>query len=175
MGTESGILYSLSLGMMMRWQANLGAAVRSIPAASADAIYVASGDWLQAYHPHTGELLWVWSLAAGANGGSGRGGLWPRSLCTDRPGPGNCDRRRLAAQTHVDTRQVNQVAGPGSAAVHAGELGVSRDRRAGRSRTRECRDRLPACSAALAHVPGRTWLCCRRGQPSGTTQPSSPV
>ena len=56
--------------MTMRWQANLGAAVRSIPAASADAIYVANGDWLQAYHPHTGELLWVWSLGAGANGGS---------------------------------------------------------------------------------------------------------
>ncbi len=69
-GTETGILYSLSLGMTMRWQANLGTAVRSLPAASADAIYVASGDWLHAYHPHTGEVLWSQSLGSGANGGS---------------------------------------------------------------------------------------------------------
>ncbi|MCX7859880.1 MAG: C25 family cysteine peptidase [Chloroflexus sp.] len=69
-GTENGILYSLSLGLTLRWQANLGTAVRSLPAASADAIYIATGDWLHAYHPHTGELLWVWSLGSGANGGS---------------------------------------------------------------------------------------------------------
>jgi hypothetical protein len=69
-GTEGGILYSLSLGMAVRWQVNLGAAVRSLPAASADAIYVASGDWLHAYHPHTGGLLWSQPLGSGANGGS---------------------------------------------------------------------------------------------------------
>jgi hypothetical protein len=69
-GTENGTLYSLAAGLSLRWQRSTGAPVRSVPAFSADALYVANGDYLYAYNPFSGAIEWLAYLGSGAKGGS---------------------------------------------------------------------------------------------------------
>src|SRR4029079_18783272 len=65
-GTENGTLYSLTLGLSLRWQRATGAAVRSVPSFSAEALYVANGDYLYAYNPFSGAIEWLTYLGSGA-------------------------------------------------------------------------------------------------------------
>ncbi|MDY7080246.1 MAG: C25 family cysteine peptidase [Chloroflexota bacterium] len=69
-GTANGTLYSLTKDLTLRWQRSIGAAVQSVPAFSADALYVASGDYLHAYNPYSGAPIWSRYLGSGAGGGS---------------------------------------------------------------------------------------------------------
>jgi hypothetical protein len=69
-GTDQGTLYSLTKGLALRWQRSIGAPVESVPAFSADALYIVSDDWLLAYHPFSGAPLWRKYLGAGAGDGS---------------------------------------------------------------------------------------------------------
>ncbi|MBX3001804.1 MAG: PQQ-binding-like beta-propeller repeat protein [Caldilineaceae bacterium] len=57
-GTQNGTIYSLKQDLTVRWQRNIGEAVRSIPAFSADALYIVSGNRLRAYDPFGGAPLW---------------------------------------------------------------------------------------------------------------------
>jgi hypothetical protein len=69
-GTQNGTIYSLKQDLTVRWQRNIGEAVRSIPAFSADALYIVRGDWLLAYDPFGGAPLWSRFLGNGAGYGS---------------------------------------------------------------------------------------------------------
>lgn len=69
-GTAAGTLYSLTPDLELRWSRFIGAAVRGVPAFSADALYVVSGSSLRAFHPASGAPLWDRSLGAGAAPGS---------------------------------------------------------------------------------------------------------
>jgi hypothetical protein len=69
-GTLHGTLYSLTQNLTLRWQRNIGATVRSVPAFSADALYIVSGGKLRGYAPFSGAPLWSRSLGSGAGDGS---------------------------------------------------------------------------------------------------------
>jgi hypothetical protein len=65
-GTAGGSLFSLTEDTLsVRWQRELGAPVGSVPAFSADALYVVSGDALRAYEPFSGAPMWSRSLGSG--------------------------------------------------------------------------------------------------------------
>ncbi|HET9224850.1 MAG TPA: fibronectin type III domain-containing protein, partial [Roseiflexaceae bacterium] len=59
-----GTLYSLTSNLALRWQRIIGAAVQSVPAFSADALYIVSDGRLRAYHPASGAPLWDRALGA---------------------------------------------------------------------------------------------------------------
>jgi hypothetical protein len=69
-GTAAGTLYSLTPNLELRWSRSLGASVQGVPAFSADALYLVSGDRLRAFNPASGAPLWDRSLGAGAGTGS---------------------------------------------------------------------------------------------------------
>jgi hypothetical protein len=69
-GTVNGTLYSLTENLSLRWQRSIGAAVSSVPAFSADALYIVGGDALRAYNPYSGEPIWTYGLGSGAGNGS---------------------------------------------------------------------------------------------------------
>lgn len=69
-GTQNGTIYSLKQDLTVRWQRSIGEPVRSIPAFSADALYIVSGDRLRAYDPFGGAPLWTRFLGSGAGYGS---------------------------------------------------------------------------------------------------------
>ncbi len=69
-GTQNGTLYSLTGDLALRWQRNIGAAVRSVPAFSADALYIFSNNTLRAYSPYTGAPLWSRSVDSVVQDGS---------------------------------------------------------------------------------------------------------
>ena len=69
-GTQNGTLYSLTKDLGLRWQRNLGATVKSIPAFSSDALYVVSNNSLRAYNPFSGAPLWSRGLGSGTGSGS---------------------------------------------------------------------------------------------------------
>jgi hypothetical protein len=76
--SDQGTLYSLTKDLALRWQTSLGTVYAdTLPAASADAIYVALDYELQAYNPHSGALRWTRGLPGsyglgGASVGYGR-------------------------------------------------------------------------------------------------------
>jgi hypothetical protein len=86
-GTDGGTLYDLSLGLTERWHANLGAALASMPAASASDVYIASGNYLYAFEPYAGTVDWKTYLGPGANGGSVAVGYGRQVLVQTRNGP----------------------------------------------------------------------------------------
>jgi hypothetical protein len=69
-GTANGTLYALTEDLELRWQRSIGAAVTSIPASSFDAVYIVTGDEMQAYHPYSGVPLWSRNLGSGTGSGS---------------------------------------------------------------------------------------------------------
>jgi Peptidase family C25/Concanavalin A-like lectin/glucanases superfamily/PQQ-like domain len=69
-GTQNGTLYSLSSSLALRWQRNLGTAIRGVPAFASDALYIVSGDRLRAYNPFSGAQLWTRLVGAGAGHGT---------------------------------------------------------------------------------------------------------
>lgn len=86
-GTDTGTLYDLSLGLSERWHANLGTALASMPAASATDVYIASGNYLHAYQAYSGALDWLAYLGTGANGGTTAVGYGRQVLVQTRNGP----------------------------------------------------------------------------------------
>lgn len=76
--TDNGTLYSLTKDLTLRWQTHLGTAYAdTLPAATADAIYVALDYELHAYNPHSGALRWTRPLpesygVGGVSAGYGR-------------------------------------------------------------------------------------------------------
>jgi hypothetical protein len=69
-GTANGTLYSLTEDLTQRWQRSIGAPVQSVPAFSADALYVVSDDYLLAFNPYSGAPVWSRTLGSGAGDGS---------------------------------------------------------------------------------------------------------
>lgn len=69
-GTQNGTLYSLTQDLALRWQRNLGAAVTSVPAFSADALYIFSNNTLRAYSPYSGAPLWSRTVTSVVQDGS---------------------------------------------------------------------------------------------------------
>jgi hypothetical protein len=69
-GTANGTLYSLTKDLGLRWQRGLASPVQSVPAYSADALYLVSDGALRAYNPFSGAPLWSRVLDGGPGGGS---------------------------------------------------------------------------------------------------------
>ncbi len=69
-GTSTGWLYSLTENLGLRWQHNIGASVRSVPAFSADALYIVSDDLLLAFNPFSGAQMWSRNLGSSVGDGS---------------------------------------------------------------------------------------------------------
>lgn len=86
-GTQNGTLYSFDANLSLRWQRSIGAAVTSVPAFAADALYIASGDYLTAYSPFSGATIWSAFLNSGANGGSAAVGYGREIYVQTRQGP----------------------------------------------------------------------------------------
>jgi hypothetical protein len=72
--TTNGTLYSLTSSLTLAWKTGLGAAnLKSIPAASIDAIYLVYGGYLRAFNPNSGALKWKRSLNSSASGSASVG------------------------------------------------------------------------------------------------------
>ncbi len=69
-GTSTGWLYSLNQDLELRWARYTGAPVMSVPAYSADGVYIVNNDRLKAYNPYSGNLSWERYLGEGAGNGS---------------------------------------------------------------------------------------------------------
>jgi len=69
-GTSDGWLYSLTKNLTLRWQRNIGAPVESVPAFSADGLYIVSDDRLMAFNPFSGAPTWNRYLGQGTGDGS---------------------------------------------------------------------------------------------------------
>ena len=69
-GTANGWLYSLTENLALRWQYNIGTSVKSVPAFSADGLYIVSADRLMAFNPFSGAQMWSRNLGANAGDGS---------------------------------------------------------------------------------------------------------
>jgi hypothetical protein len=69
-GTSDGWLYSLNKDLGLRWQVNIGSAVKGVPAFSADGLYIVSADHLMAFNPFSGAQRWTRNLGANAGDGS---------------------------------------------------------------------------------------------------------
>jgi hypothetical protein len=69
-GTANGWLYSLTQDLTLRWQRNIGAPVNSIPAFSADGLYIVSNNRLMAFNPFSGNPSWSRILGSDVGDGS---------------------------------------------------------------------------------------------------------